>query len=84
MKQAGMTDPSKCYFIDDNRMNVDAACAQGWKHCVHFCERGLEAMEGGRIKEIDDEREPGAVDNDVISIQTLEELRQIWPEIFKN
>ncbi|PPQ98521.1 hypothetical protein CVT24_004012, partial [Panaeolus cyanescens] len=83
MKQAGMTDPKKCYFVDDNRKNVDAAREEGWAHCVHFCERGLEAMEGGRIKEIDDEREPGAVDNDVVGIQTLEELRKIWPEIFK-
>jgi len=40
-------------------------------------------MEGGRIKQIDDEREPGAVDNGIIDVTTLEELRQVWSEIFK-
>ncbi|KIM46099.1 hypothetical protein M413DRAFT_441160 [Hebeloma cylindrosporum] len=83
MKQANVSDPSKCYFIDDNRKNVDAARALGWAHCVHFCEKGLEAMEGGRIKEIDDAREVGAVDNGVVDVSTLEELRQVWPEIFR-
>lgn len=83
MKQANVSDPSKCYFVDDNRTNVDAARALGWGHCVHFCEKGLEAMEGGRIKEIDDAREPGAVDNGVVDVTTLEELRQVWPEIFQ-
>ncbi|KAF8165262.1 Haloacid dehalogenase-like hydrolase-domain-containing protein [Crassisporium funariophilum] len=83
MKQANLSDPSKCYFIDDNRKNVDAARDQGWARCVHFCEKGLEAMEGGRIKEIDDERESGAGDNDVVSVTTMEDLRKVWPEIFK-
>jgi pyrimidine and pyridine-specific 5'-nucleotidase len=83
MKQANVSDPSKCYFVDDNRINVDAARALGWAHCVHFCEKGLEAMEGGKIKEIDDAREAGAVDNGVVDVTTLEELRQVWPEIFQ-
>ncbi|CAA7259847.1 unnamed protein product [Cyclocybe aegerita] len=83
MKQAGVTDPSKCYFVDDNRKNVDAACSVGWGHCVHFCEKGLEAMEGGRIKQIDDEREPDASDNNVVDVTTLQELREVWSEIFK-
>jgi pyrimidine and pyridine-specific 5'-nucleotidase len=84
LKQANITDPSKCYFIDDNRENVDAARKQGWSHCVHFCEKGLETMEGGWIKDIDNERAPGAVENDVIHVTTLEELRLVWPEIFKS
>lgn len=84
MKQANVTDPSKCYFIDDNRQNVDAAREQKWSHCVHFCEKGLETMEGGWIKDIDDAREPGAVDNGVIDVNSLEELRRVWPEIFKS
>ena len=57
MKQANVADPSKCYFIDDNRQNVDAAREQNWSHCVHFCEKGLETMEGGWIKDIDDRSE---------------------------
>ena len=84
MKQAKVTDPSKCYFVDDNRQNVDAARVQGWSHCVHFCEKGLETMEGGCIKDIGDARAPGAVDNGVIDVATLEELRRVWPEIFKS
>jgi len=82
MKLAKRTDPSKCYFVDDNRKNVDAAKAEGWEHSIHFCETGLEAMEGGRIKEIDDAREPGATENSVVAIHTLEQLRVVWPEIF--
>jgi pyrimidine and pyridine-specific 5'-nucleotidase len=83
MAKAGLSDPSKCYFVDDNRGNVDAARALGWAHCVHFCEKGLEGVEGGRILQIDNERAPGAPDNDIIDVCTLEELRKVWPEIFK-
>lgn len=84
MKQANITDASNCYFVDDNKKNVDAARALGWGHCVHFCELGLEVMEGGRIKQIDNAREPDAIDNGVIDITTLDELRKVWPEIFKD
>ncbi|KAF4619866.1 hypothetical protein D9613_005308 [Agrocybe pediades] len=83
MKQANASDPSKCYFVDDNRKNIDAAIDLGWGHCVHFCEKGLEAMEGGKIKEIDESREPGAKENDVQRVTTLQELRSVWPEMFK-
>jgi pyrimidine and pyridine-specific 5'-nucleotidase len=38
--KAQVTDPTKCYFVDDNRINVDAARALGWGHVVHFCEAG--------------------------------------------
>ncbi|KAF8897624.1 pyrimidine 5-nucleotidase [Infundibulicybe gibba] len=85
MKQAGVPSPSKCYFVDDNRGNVDAARAQGWAHCAHFCEVGLEAMEGGRLKEIGEERSNDRPENDGVAIiGNLEELRRIWPEIFKS
>ncbi|KAG6821625.1 hypothetical protein H0H93_000134 [Arthromyces matolae] len=60
MKKANISDPSKCYFIDDNRGNIDGARAQGWARCAHFCEKGLESVEGGRAKQIDNERAPGA------------------------
>ncbi|KAF5333526.1 hypothetical protein D9611_002441 [Ephemerocybe angulata] len=82
MKKAGLADPSKCYFVDDNRGNVDAARALGWAHCVHFCEKGLEGVEGGKVKEIDNERSPNAPDNDIVDIADLEQLRVVWPEIF--
>jgi pyrimidine and pyridine-specific 5'-nucleotidase len=83
MKQANVTDPSKCYFIDDNRGNIDGARAQGWGRCVHFREQGLEAMEGGRTKQIGSERETEVADNAVEVVTTLEGLRSVWPEIFK-
>lgn len=85
MKQANVSDPSKCYFIDDSRGNIDGALAQGWAKCVHFCEKGLEAMEGGRTKKIGGERAKGTpVSNGIDVVTTLEELRVVWPEIFKS
>lgn len=72
MKQAGLSDLSKCYFVDDSRGHVDAARAVGWAKCVHFCER--ENLEGEKIQT---ERENG-----VVEIATLEQLRSVWPEIF--
>jgi len=84
MKQAGVTDPSKCYFIDDNRGNIDGAIAQGWYKCVHFREKGLEVMEGGVTKQIGSEPLDPVRDNaNILEINTLEQLREVWPEIFK-
>ncbi|KAG6810876.1 hypothetical protein H0H92_009997 [Tricholoma furcatifolium] len=84
MKQANVSDPSKCYFIDDNRGNIDGARALGWANCVHFCEKGLEAVEGGRTKQIDNERAPGAKPDEAVRlVTTLDELRSVWPEIFR-
>ncbi|KAG6911182.1 hypothetical protein DXG01_003049 [Tephrocybe rancida] len=85
MAKAKLSDPSKCYFIDDNRGNIDGARAQNWSKCVHFCEEGLEAMEGGRTKQIGNERAPGAQGPDGVDIvTTLDGLRSVWPEIFKH
>ncbi|KAJ3869415.1 pyrimidine 5-nucleotidase [Lentinula novae-zelandiae] len=88
MSLASVIDPSKCYFIDDNWRNVQAAQKIGWAHCVHFCERGLEHVEGGKLTEISltakanvDSKQEEQPDIKVIS--ELEELRDVWPEIFK-
>ncbi len=85
MKEAGVADPSKCYFVDDNRGNIDGAIAQGWGKCVHFCEKGLEAMEGGVTKQIGDEPlDPSHPNGDnIVEISRLDQLRDVWPEIFK-
>ncbi|KAF9008980.1 Haloacid dehalogenase-like hydrolase-domain-containing protein [Cyathus striatus] len=84
MEQANISDPTKCYFIDDNRGNVDAARDLCWGKCVHFCEKGMEAMEGGRMKQIGHERkQDGDSDVGIVEVTTLEELRQVWSEIFK-
>ncbi|KAG5342535.1 hypothetical protein C0989_000663 [Termitomyces sp. Mn162] len=84
MKKANISDPSKCYFVDDSRGNINGARAQGWAKCVHFCEKGLEAMEGGRTKQINHEKVAGLEGTDGVDvITTLDELRDVWPEIFK-
>ena len=74
-----MTDPSKCYFIDDSRLNIEAARKLGWGHCVHFVEHGLEAVEGGKTKELGSDK--SHLDG-VKVISVLEDLRDAWPEIF--
>lgn len=83
MKKAGVQDPSKCYFIDDSRPNVEAARRLGWGHCVHFCERGLIAMEGGKPKHIGTDIQEGDDTSGITAVTNLEELRIVWPEIFK-
>jgi pyrimidine and pyridine-specific 5'-nucleotidase len=79
LEKAQVTDPTKCYFIDDSRANVEAARKANWGHCVHFVEQGLEATEGGKVKKIgsDHSRMPG-----IQVIDKLEQLRDVWSEIF--
>lgn len=81
MKKANISDPSKCYFVDDNSGNIRGARAQGWAKCAHFCEKGLESMEGGCAMIINN-KVTGTDGIDVIT--TLDELRGVWPEIFKD
>jgi pyrimidine and pyridine-specific 5'-nucleotidase len=83
LKTANVADPSRCYFIDDNRANVDVAQQLGWGHCVHFCERGREAVWGGKKKVIGENADDQKHDNGVIPIGDLQELRTVWSEIFK-
>lgn len=78
LEKAGIADPSKCYFIDDSRSNVDAAKGFGWGHCIHFCEKGLTATEGGIVKTIG--HDEGLRDD---AVATLGDLRKVWPELFK-
>ncbi|KAJ7283549.1 pyrimidine 5-nucleotidase [Mycena rebaudengoi] len=82
LEKAGVSDPADCYFVDDSRSNVDAARALGWGHCAHFCEKGLVHVEGGKVKKIGNET-IGAGQSGVDVIEDLEELRKIWPEVFK-
>jgi pyrimidine and pyridine-specific 5'-nucleotidase len=74
--QANVTDPSKCLFVDDNRANVEAAKKEGWGRCVHFKEPTSGSVESGRVKEVESV-------NDIAVISNLEELRVLWPDIFK-
>jgi len=77
LRKAGVADPSKCYFIDDSRINVDAAKDLGWGHCIHFCEQGLTATEGGIVKTIGHNED---LRDDVVA--TLSDLRKVWSELF--
>ncbi|KAI0750739.1 pyrimidine 5-nucleotidase [Daedaleopsis nitida] len=83
MTIAGLRDPTKCYFVDDSLINIQSARNLGWGHCVHFCERGIEHMEGGRPKFIGSDIQEGAVSNGIVTISKLEGLRTVWPEVFK-
>ena len=40
-------------------------------------------MEGGKLKIIGDEEDQDEVGNDIMTISDLEDLRAIWPDIFK-
>jgi pyrimidine and pyridine-specific 5'-nucleotidase len=79
LETARVSDPTKCYFIDDSRSNVEAARRLGWGHCVHFVEKDMEAVEGGQVKKLgsDSSKMPG-----VQVVETLEQLRHVWAEIF--
>ena len=81
MKKAGVSDPKKCYFIDDSRSNVAAAIRLGWGRCVHFCEEGLETVEGGKAKQIGADGQAPLPEATIIS--RLEELRTVWSDVFK-
>lgn len=83
MKVASVTDPSKCYFVDDSLSNVKAARALGWGNCVHFCERGLLHVEGGKPKYIGSDIKEQPDEDSVRAIAKVDELRGVWPEIFK-
>lgn len=81
LRKAGISDAKKCYFVDDNRANIDAAQKLGW-NSAHFCEKGLETVEGGKIKQIGMERGTVTPDNGAKIIADLEELREIWSHLF--
>ncbi len=83
LKTAGITDPSKCYFVDDSLTNVKAARTLGWGNCVHFCERGLLHVEGGKPKYIGSDIKEQPDEYGVGAIAKVDELRGVWPEIFK-
>ncbi|KAI0732964.1 pyrimidine 5-nucleotidase [Fomitopsis betulina] len=83
LQKANIQDPSRCCFVDDSRNNVLAAKQLGWGRCVHFCERGLVAVEGGKPKEIGSDIVPGPDDEGITTITDLEELRTVWSDLFK-
>ncbi len=83
MRKANITDPKKCFFIDDSRTNVAAALKLGWGHVVHFCEHGLETVEGGRSKRIGIGADGQEALNEASVVNKLEDLRVVWADVFK-
>ncbi|KAH7105406.1 pyrimidine 5-nucleotidase [Auriculariales sp. MPI-PUGE-AT-0066] len=79
MQRAGVTDPSRCLFVDDSLLNCRAAKQLGWGHVVWFCEDGTAkiSMHGPAVE---DPRKVEGVDAVVFSIL---ELRDIWSFVFK-
>ena len=71
---AGVTDPSKCLFVDDSLQNVRAAKKLGWGSCVYYREK----------RTVDGElKNEGLIDGVDVTIESLEELRTVWGHIFK-
>ncbi|MCJ1389696.1 hypothetical protein MMC18_002553 [Xylographa bjoerkii] len=65
--QAGVSSAGDCFFVDDSYLNCKHAQARGWT-AAHLVEPGLP--------------DP-ATKGSKYQIQSLEELRQIWPQFFK-
>ncbi|KAI9054977.1 hypothetical protein LZ554_002120 [Drepanopeziza brunnea f. sp. 'monogermtubi'] len=67
MKEAGVEDMKKCYFVDDSALNCTAAEELGWT-AVHLAEEGepLPAVQPCKLQ-----------------IRHLEELRTLFPQFFK-
>ncbi|MCJ1404508.1 hypothetical protein MMC11_007734 [Xylographa trunciseda] len=66
--QAGVSSTKDCFFVDDSYLNCHHAQARGWT-VAHLVEPGLP--------------DP-AIKACKYQIQSLEELREIWPQFFKN
>jgi len=67
MKEAGVTENKDCYFVDDSYLNCSKAEDIGW-NTVHLVEEGDKLPRTPACKH---------------QIRHLEELRSIFPEIFK-
>ncbi|KAL4910001.1 hypothetical protein BDW74DRAFT_46557 [Aspergillus multicolor] len=66
-RDAGATDKTECYFVDDSGLNCKAAAARGWQ-VAHIVEPELPAP---------------AVPASQFQIRSLEELRTCFPQLFK-
>lgn len=68
MAEADVQDPQDCYFVDDSTINCAGAKALGWK-AAHLVEPNITGPEN-----------PVAD----FQISNLEELRTVFPEVFKS
>ncbi|KAF5001627.1 hypothetical protein FGRMN_933 [Fusarium graminum] len=67
MKEAGVSDTSQCFFVDDSLKNCVGAKDAGWT-VVHFVEDGNPAPDTPSVHH---------------QIRDLEQLRSIFPEFFR-
>jgi pyrimidine and pyridine-specific 5'-nucleotidase len=67
MKEAGASETTACYFVDDSYINAKGAQEFGWS-TVHLVEPGEKVPEQQASKYV---------------ARDLEELRAIFPELFK-
>jgi len=79
MSHAGVSDPSKCLFVDDNLNNVKAARGVGWIRSVHFREHAPDTE--ARATHTDKDQKTINKDGTPI-ISNLQQLREVWPDIF--
>lgn len=68
MNQAGETDKSKCWFVDDSALNIKAAKKFGWEHNALLHYPGAPEVPAGT---------PG-----VVEISHILDLPKVWPDIF--
>lgn len=78
MRRAGVTDMSRCLFVDDSLLNCRAAKKLGWHHVVWFCEDG----KAGAHMHAAPMENPKAVDGVDAVISSLQELRDVWSFVF--
>jgi pyrimidine and pyridine-specific 5'-nucleotidase len=80
MHQAGINDPTKCLFVDDNLNNVKAASGVGWIRSVYFRERVPETID---VCVTHTDKDQSTVTKDgTPTINNLQQLREMWPDIF--
>jgi pyrimidine and pyridine-specific 5'-nucleotidase len=80
MDQAGVNDPTRCLFVDDNLGNVKAAMSVGWIRSVHFREHAPETIEAHVTRT--DKGQKTTIKDGTPMINNLQQLRELWPDIF--
>ena len=80
MDKAGVNDPTRCLFVDDNLGNVKAARSVGWIRSVHFREHAPETIDA-HVTYTDKDQKTITKDGTPI-INNLQQLRDLWSDIF--
>jgi pyrimidine and pyridine-specific 5'-nucleotidase len=80
MDKAGVNDPTKCFFVDDNLGNVKAARGVGWIRSIHFREHVPETIDGYVTHADNDQK--AIIKDGIPIINNLQQLREVWPDIF--